>query len=223
MGIGVKDKISRFISRFDFSLPSRSDRFEDGCFKLNRLMDELQNLKSSYNDSCVTIVNISNSLEKNLKKEIRLRKTQSTKLLDRIKSCEDYENVSYSKFNTIDESLKKATTKVDNIYELLDTLKRELGVFHGMKDKYENLDTLSSKVKIEYDNYIKQMIDYHEEHLKRLHGVIESYKKEISEFKKSDNAVSRLSTLEERITLLEIENKKLTEGKSIVPIKRPPK
>ena len=92
---------------------------------------------------------------------------------------------------------KKLGKQMDNVIDFSEKVERNIyekvdNVLSSIPNK-KNLDNLSEKFQ---HNYVRCMAN--------LKNDVEDFKKEISEFKKNDNAVVRLSSLETRITLLEI-------------------
>lgn len=148
-------------------------------------------------------------LEKEFKNESRVRKGQVTKLSKKleefIKRFDKDTGNSNANFKFMNDKIKKLLPyleKVDEYENLCSMLRKEIGAFHQAGKKFDDLDALASKVKIEYDRYLKDLNTYHQTHLEMLH-------RDISEYKKNDNAVVRLASLESRITMLEIKQKEM--------------
>lgn len=137
------------------------------------------------------------------KKESALRKSQATKLLKKlnhwIEQVEKSIGDSNENFRFMNEKMKKLDPhlkKMDELDNYILMVKNELKALVKTSEKFVKLEDIRVKVQADYDRYLSDLTEYHQTHIKMLH-------QDISEYKKNDNAVVRLASLETRITLLE--------------------
>lgn len=201
--MGIKARLLRFYGKF--KKPSALKLLQTEVdFKMDVLSEGINNFVKT---------NIENAFDKikmvdsDFKKESKLRKAQSTRLLKKVEKIATElavnvkeSNANFKFMNDKQKKLDVPLKKIDEMDDLVATMKKELATFRKLNEKLEILNGIHEKVKVDYDRYLKDLTDYHKTHIEMLH-------RDISEYKKNDNAVVRLSSLESRITLLELKQK----------------
>jgi hypothetical protein len=87
-------------------------------------------------------------------------------------------------------------SRYDEILQMIGVLQKKGATSKDLAKKIDFLNNVHETAKLHYENYLIEL------------------KREISEFAKSDNAVVRLSSLESRITLMEIRHRESSDNGS---------
>jgi len=212
MAVGAK--IRSFFKFFTFRFFDLPKRMDDIVIQFEKLIETVHGNNSLTLDNTRVIgqqMLMLDSCNSDLKNERKLRLEQARRFNMRVAKVAGYYKDLAPKVDFINDDL---SDKLENILSHCS----ELGeIVHKKNKKYSDLiermewatnnfakiEKITLQAKVDYDKYIDQL------------------QKDISEFKKTDQAVMRLAHLEERITLMEINYREKSHNGSGETIPRP--
>lgn len=194
---GIKNTVSTIVGQIPDEVTVRTKLIRQNIDELRTRVGSVQDLFVEFNSG------ISNKLKKELENEKKARNEQHKRFVEKTKKLlEGFKLELEMEY----EARKRLTMSSDEEFQdfkknCLDKLEKNLRFFN-------EIDEIKRRVSVDYDKYLQELRAEYTTLLGYLEEVVNEYKKEISKFKKNDNAVVRLSSLETRITLLEESLKK---------------
>jgi hypothetical protein len=202
MGIAIGARLKAFIRKVRQRKPTKQELFNlEIEHKLQMVVDGLNGfVELNFKNVYANIDGVKESIAgvvKSIDHERVLRKSQGKRANDKLKQ----------EMATIDENFKAMAADMSKVNDVVNKKSSKIAAlierFEWCLENFAQIETLSLKANSEYEQHEIELRNIVDEGIERI-------KKDISHFKKNDNAVVRLSGLETRITMTELECKKLS-------------